>query len=347
MEPSQFQDKLLSWFDRHGRKDLPWQMQKTPYRIWVSEIMLQQTQVATVIPYYNKFIGHFPKIEALAAAPIENVLLHWSGLGYYARARNLHKSARLIVEQGTFPESLDELIKLPGIGRSTAGAILSIALNKPHPILDGNVKRVLSRFKGVTGWPGDHKVANTLWALSAHYTPERRVADYTQAIMDLGATLCTRTKPTCTECPLQSGCFAHIEHKATQLPTPKPSRKQPVKVVYFLCLTDRENRILLEQRPASGIWGGLWSLPEFESIETAKAWCLSRNLAVLSQSSLPAQRHAFSHYHLEYTPLFIRTDNPNNFVMEANPTVWYKPEQIRSLPLAAPIKRLLMQYSRG
>lgn len=343
MEPALFQNKLLSWFDRYGRKDLPWQKQMTPYRVWVSEIMLQQTQVATVIPYYNKFIGSFPDVETLAKAPVESVLQHWAGLGYYARARNLHKSAGLVAEQDAFPDSLEELTQLPGIGRSTAGAILSIAFQKSHPILDGNVKRVLARFEGITGWPGDTQVAKALWAASAYYTPRQRVADYTQAMMDLGATLCTRTKPDCSACPLQSDCFARIKQKTHELPTPKPSRKQPVKQVYFLCLTDRENRTLLEQRPPTGIWGGLWSLPEFDSIESAQAWCSNRNIKIASQRSLPVQRHTFSHFHLDFTPLRARTDNPINFVMEANQAVWYKPEQIEALALAAPIKRLLQQ----
>ena len=343
MESTLFQHKLLSWFDHYGRKDLPWQKYLTPYRVWISEIMLQQTQVATVIPYYNKFISHFPDIESLANAPVDSVLQHWSGLGYYARARNLHKSARLIVEQGKFPETLDELLKLPGIGRSTAGAILSIAFQKSHPILDGNVKRVLARFEGISGWPGDAKVAKALWTASAYYTPEQRVADYTQAMMDLGATLCTRTQPKCSSCPLNSDCFARIEQKTGELPTSKPSRRQPVKQIYFLYLTDRDNRTLLEQRPVSGIWGGLWSLPEFDSVESAQSWCASQQIRTIKQRILPVQRHTFSHYHLDYTPLRMDTDNPINFVMEANQTVWYKPEQIKTLALAAPIKRLLLE----
>lgn len=338
-----FQNKLLTWFDQHGRKDLPWQRQVSPYRVWVSEIMLQQTQVATVIPYYQKFIERFPNVAALAQAPIDTVLQQWSGLGYYARARNLHQSAQLIVKQGGFPDSLDELIKLPGIGRSTAGAILSIAFQKSQPILDGNVKRVLTRFKGISGWPGDARVAKDLWAVSAYYTPRHRPADYTQAIMDLGATLCSRAKPNCPACPLHSDCIARIEQRTDELPSPKPARKQPVKEVYFLYLTDSDNRTLLEQRPSTGLWGGLWSLPECDSIESAQHWCASRNIGILEQKSLPIQRHSFSHFHLHYTPLRIYTVNPNNFVMEADQVVWYKPEQIKTLALAAPIKRLLQQ----
>ncbi|PKM10775.1 MAG: A/G-specific adenine glycosylase [Gammaproteobacteria bacterium HGW-Gammaproteobacteria-3] len=346
MEARHFQQQLLAWFDRHGRKDLPWQNPVTPYRVWISEIMLQQTQVTTVIPYFNRFIERFPEVETLAQAPVDSVLQLWAGLGYYARARNLHKSARLIVEQGFFPDSLEALMALPGIGRSTAGAILSIACRQSQPILDGNVKRVLARYKGLSGWPGESRVSKALWAASTDYTPEQRVADYTQAMMDLGATLCTRTQPKCPACPLASDCVARIEKKTTALPTPKPSRKQAVKQLYFLCLTDRERRTLLELRPATGIWGGLWSLPEFDSIEAIHNWCLSRHIDIKSQTCLPSRRHSFSHFHLDYTPLCINTDNPINFVMEGSRAVWYKPEQIETLALAAPIKRLL-QLTRG
>ena len=342
MEPTTFQNNVLSWFDRYGRKDLPWQNQVTPYRVWVSEIMLQQTQVATVIPYFNQFMKHFPDVGALAEAPIDKVLQLWSGLGYYARARNL-QSAGLIVQLGNFPDDPDTLLKLPGIGRSTAGAILSIAFQKSHPILDGNVKRVLTRFEGISGWPGHSPVARLLWSVSAKYTPRHRIADYTQAIMDLGATLCTRAKPNCAACPLSAGCVARIQQKTAVLPTPKPAREQSVKHIYFLCLTDRSKRTLLERRPASGIWGGLWSLPEFDSIEAIQCWCQTKNVRIIHQNVLPMQRHTFSHYHLDYIPLCIQTDNPINFVMEANQAVWYKPEQIKTLALAAPIKRLLQQ----
>ncbi|GAB4264621.1 MAG: A/G-specific adenine glycosylase [Methylomicrobium sp.] len=341
MTPHDFQSRLLAWFDRHGRKDLPWQNPTTPYRVWISEVMLQQTQVATVIPYFNAFVARFPDIDTLASAPIDDVLQHWAGLGYYARARNLHDSARIIAARGTFPDNFDELVDLPGIGRSTAGAILSIAFKKSHPILDGNVKRVLARFAGIEGWPGSTQTSKKLWDLSATYTPEQRPADYTQAIMDLGATVCTRSKPNCTICPVASACVAHIEGKTHRLPSTKPTRKQPIKQVYFLCAQDTEHRILLQQRPASGIWGGLWSFPEFESIESAKAWCTLRNLDTLAELTLERQRHTFSHYHLDYTPLYVLVDNPTNFVMEDNRELWYKPEQFLSLALAAPIKRLL------
>jgi A/G-specific adenine glycosylase len=341
MSPSAFQHHILAWFDQHGRKDLPWQKNLTPYRVWLSETMLQQTQVATVIPYFNAFIEKFPDIESLANAPVDEVLHLWSGLGYYARARNLHKTAQLIAAQGRFPDTLDELTALPGIGLSTAGAILSIAFNKSHPILDGNVKRVLARFRAVSGWPGNSAVNKELWAISAKLTPIDRVADYTQAMMDLGATVCTRSKPACEACPLNAECLARRENNVSVYPTPKPAKILPVKQITLLLLSDAGKRILLEKRPPTGIWGGLWSLPEFDSITEAHGWCLARNIHIADQQTLATRRHTFSHYHLDYTPLLIQADNPINFVMEANRTVWYKAEQVNKLGLAAPIKQLL------
>ena len=347
MNSSDFQHRILTWFDQKGRKDLPWQQELTPYRVWISETMLQQTQVTTVIPYFNAFMEQFPTLECLAEAPIDEVLHRWSGLGYYARARNLHKTAQLMAEQGYFPEMLDELTALPGIGLSTAGAILSIAFKKSHPILDGNVKRVLARFKAVSGWPGTSQVNKYLWAISTQLTPVERVADYTQAMMDLGATVCTRSKPKCNDCPLESHCLASITKTVSVLPTPKPPKTLPVKQVVFLLLSNNINQTLLEKRPPTGIWGGLWSLPEFDSIESAHAWCLTKNRTVIDTQTLVTQRHTFSHYHLDYTPVLMQTDNLINFVMEADQTVWYNANQINTLGLPAPIKLLLQQHTRG
>lgn len=343
MAPSTFQQYLLAWFDRHGRKDLPWQKDITPYRTWISETMLQQTQVATVIPYFNSFVEKFPNMETLAQASDDEVLHCWSGLGYYARARNLHKTAKLISGQKYFPDTLAELVELPGIGRSTAGAILSIAFNKSHPILDGNVKRVLARFKAVAGWPGENRVNKELWALSAHFTPQTRVAAYTQAIMDLGATICTRSNPACSSCPLATDCQARISGNVLAFPSPKPAKALPVKQLIFLLVRDNRNHILLEKRPPAGIWGGLWSLPEFDSVESANNWCINNGMLIVYQQFLASQRHTFSHYHLDYTPLLVQTDNPVHNVMEANRTAWYKAGQINDLGLPAPIKQLLQQ----
>jgi A/G-specific adenine glycosylase len=343
MSSAAFQKQLLSWFDQHGRKDLPWQKDITPYRVWISETMLQQTQVATVIPYFIRFVERFPDLEVLAQAPVDDVLHFWSGLGYYARARNLHKAARLISERGTFPDTLEELTQLPGIGRSTAGAILSIAFNKSHPILDGNVRRVLARYKAVHGWSGKARVNKELWELSKQLTPLNRVADYTQAIMDLGATLCKRSKPGCGTCPLMSDCQAFIASEVMCYPSAKPAKVSPVKRIVFLILRNDFNQFLLEKRPPAGIWGGLWSLPEFYSIDDALDWCMTHHMPILNQQVMETQRHSFSHYHLDFTPLLIETDNRMNNVMEPNRMLWYKTKQIQDIGLPAPIKLLLQQ----
>ena len=337
-----FQQKILSWFDLNGRKNLPWQLEATPYKTWLSEVMLQQAQVSTVIPYFNRFIQAFPDLASLAEAPLDSVLQHWSGLGYYARARNLHKTAiEIHYNNAGFPDDLDSLMSLPGIGRSTAGAILSIAFNQNHPILDGNVRRVLARYFAISGWTGHAKISNELWKIATRLTPVERCADYTQAMMDLGATLCTRSKPRCDECPIQSGCLARIENKVKLLPTPKPAKALPVKSIVFLIMKDERGLVLLEKRPATGIWGGLWSLPEFESLLSIESYCEQNNISIISMQQQDERRHTFSHYHLDYTPVEVKIENLTNNVMEANQSVWYKVEQIDSLGLATPIKRLL------
>lgn len=344
LPPAHFQSLLLEWFDQHGRTQLPWQQDISAYRVWVSEIMLQQTQVASVIGYFNAFIARFPDLLSLADADLDSVLQYWAGLGYYARARNLHRTARIIVANGgEFPQSLAELTALPGIGRSTAGAILSIAFGQQQPILDGNVKRVLARFHAINGWPGDNKIASQLWQISETYTPSTRSGAYTQAMMDLGATLCTRTKPRCSSCPLASGCLALQQELVDQLPTPRPRKILPSKNSYMLILQDDSNRILLQRRPPTGIWGGLWSLPEFTDLQQLQDWCVQRGFSIMAQRTLPSRQHSFSHYHLDYTPLLARSQNPSNFVMEANQLVWYKAGDIEQLGLPAPIKRLLQQ----
>lgn len=344
MPPEQFQALLLNWFDQHGRTHLPWQQQISAYRVWISEIMLQQTQVGSVISYFNTFIARFPDLLTLADAELDSVLQHWAGLGYYARARNLHRTARIIVENGgEFPQSLDRLIALPGIGRSTAGAILSIAFGQQQPILDGNVKRVLSRFHAVHGWPGDNKVAARLWQLSEDYTPTSRTAAYTQAIMDLGATLCSRSRPQCSRCPLATGCQALQQNLVERLPTPRPRKTLPIKSSYMLILHDHAGRMLLERRPPTGIWGGLWSLPEFADLQQLHSWCQQRDYRIDPPKILPSRQHSFSHYQLDYTPVLVATENPNNIVMEAGQLVWYKARDIEQLGLPTPIKRLLQQ----
>lgn len=264
--PDRFARNLLHWYDKHGRHDLPWHHNRNAYRVWVSEIMLQQTQVTTVIPYFEAFMARFPDVRALASAPEDDVLSHWSGLGYYARARNLHKAAKQVVMEfgGEFPADQETLESLTGIGRSTAAAILAQAFGKRATILDGNVKRVLARYHAVPGWPGQSAVLNKLWEHAENHTPEERVKDYTQAIMDLGAMVCTRNKPECKTCPVNDGCQAYNRDEVQRYPGPKPRKEKPEKTTWMLILEDTKGRILLERRPPTGIWGGLWSLPELD-----------------------------------------------------------------------------------
>ncbi|MCK5354067.1 MAG: A/G-specific adenine glycosylase [Methyloprofundus sp.] len=340
MTPLTFSQNLLTWFDQSGRKDLPWQHPATAYRVWISEIMLQQTQVVTVIPYFNKFIQQYPDVKSLANAPLDEVLSLWAGLGYYARARNLHKAAGMIDKAGHFPDSLESLVDLPGIGRSTAGAILSIAFQQSQPILDGNVRRVLARFKAVEGWTGGTAVNKHLWEISELYTPKTRVADYTQAIMDLGATLCTRSKPKCIECPLQADCLALQQQRVAELPTPKPRKQIPGKQSVFLIAINKDKQLLLEKRAPTGIWGGLWSVPEFTSQEELDAWLQIKAMTVINKKILKTRRHTFSHYHLDFQPIVINMDNLINNVMEAEKGLWYKHHQTENIALPAPIKQL-------
>ena len=340
VQTEEFQAAVLTWFDREGRKNLPWQTEPSPYRVWVSEIMLQQTQVATVIPYFLRFMRRFPGLRALAEAPQDDVLGYWAGLGYYARARNLHKAAQTVMLEyaGELPANVDGLSGLPGIGRSTAGAILSLGLGIRAPILDGNVKRVLSRYAAVEGWPGDPKTARGLWALSEKLTPQTRIADYTQAMMDLGATLCTRGAPECPRCPVQPGCLAFRFAITAELPTPRPKKDIPIRHCWMLVLRDGEGGVFLEKRPPTGIWGGLWSFPQFETQAELEAWCNGRGLASRLEA-LPQRRHTFSHFHLDYTPLLGQASRPMR-VGEAS-CGWVKPGSDYGLP--APVRRLLLE----
>ena len=336
---------LLDWFDQYGRKHLPWQQNPTPYRVWVSEIMLQQTQVATVIPYYQRFMQRFPDVEALAAAPIDEVLHLWTGLGYYARARNLHKAAQQVVQQhgGVFPRSVEELCALPGIGRSTAGAILALGWRQRAVILDGNVKRVLTRVHCIDGWPDQPRVQKTLWELADRHTPDIRCADYTQAIMDLGATLCSRSKPACGLCPLQALCEAHRQHRTDEFPGRKPARELPVKQTFMLMYYDQSRcRVLLEKRPPQGIWGGLWSFPETSDLaQHVPDLTLSGLLDVRSPQQWDTLRHTFSHFHLDITPVLLPLTANDVGVMEAERFHWYSLQQPSAVGLCAPVKKLL------
>ena len=346
-----FAAAVLAWFANHGRKNLPWQKHVTPYRVWVSEIMLQQTQVTTVVGYYERFIQRFiqrfPTLQALADAPLDDVLHHWSGLGYYARARNLHKTASLVCATAskTLPEDIEELTALPGIGRSTAGAILTLANGQRHAILDGNVKRVLSRYHAVEGWAGRAAVSKQLWHLAQTHTPDVEVASYTQAMMDLGATVCKRTRPACDRCPLSVGCKALALGTPTNFPTPKPKSEKPSKTTIFLIVMNADNHVLLQRRPPSGIWGGLWSFPECAPDEQpCEALACALNLQASVQVRLEAIYHGFTHFQLTISPVVLRLDETASQVCVAlgdKRSIWYDIDNPPSIGLAAPVASLL------
>ena len=308
--------------------------------------MLQQTQVTTVVPYYHRFMNSFPDVHALAAASIDDVMHHWSGLGYYARARNLHKAARKIRDkyEGNFPQAFDDVLALPGIGRSTAGAILALSRGERHAILDGNVKRVLSRHFAVSGWPGKSSVAKELWELAAANTPGEQVAAYTQAIMDLGATVCTRTKPSCHVCPLETTCVAHTKGIELEYPGRRERKEKPRKSTHML-LVQHGNAVYLQRRPAVGIWGGLYSLPEIGSLDALGGWC-ERNLttAPVCVEQRNVLRHSFSHYDLDIHPVVVRVDEVADSVNDGDDSIWYEPDSSASIGLAAPVAQLIREH---
>lgn len=343
-EPRDFAERLCGWYHEHGRKQLPWQQNRTAYRVWVSEVMLQQTQVATVIPYYRRFMAQFPEIEALAAAPLDEVLYLWTGLGYYARARNLHDCAKVLVERhgGEFPKGIEAVNALPGVGRSTAGAILALSRGERHPILDGNAKRAYARVFGIDGDPSSASVLAALWAAAEACTPHTDVAAYTQAIMDLGATLCTRTRPACTLCPMQERCVAAREGRQIDLPGVKRPRARASREAVLLIAetgADASLAVLLERRPSAGIWGGLWSPPQFESESAALEWC-RRELGVLeSTQSLPPIEHGFTHFDLRLNPLRVRCTPPLS-VRDVDDRLWYALRTPPKVGLPRPIHQL-------
>ncbi|HZV99468.1 MAG TPA: A/G-specific adenine glycosylase [Methylophilaceae bacterium] len=342
-----FAERLVAWQKVHGRHDLPWQNTRDPYAIWVSEIMLQQTQVSAVIGYYQRFMRRFPTIAALAAAEQEEVMQHWSGLGYYSRARNLHAAAQRIMDEhdGHFPQNFDAVQNLPGIGRSTAAAIVSFAFDQRQPILDGNVKRVLARHYLIEGWPGLPKVEKQLWALVEELLPATEMVAYTQGVMDLGATLCTRAKPQCSLCPLQQTCQAYALGKWQQLPTSKPRKVSPEKHTVMLLLL-RGNEVLLEKRPPRGIWGGLWSLPESAGEDNPEAVAEQRyGLLAETLPPLPTLSHAFTHFRLHIKPQPMRVAAIKPEAREAG-MVWLLLDDAIGAALPTPVRKLLLQIKR-
>ncbi|MDD9799040.1 MAG: A/G-specific adenine glycosylase [Gammaproteobacteria bacterium] len=343
-----FARRLLRWQPRHGRNDLPWQKSRDAYPVWLAEIMLQQTRVAAVVPYYERFVRRFPDVQTLAAARRDEVMHHWAGLGYYARARNLHRAAQVVAARGGFPGSLAEMQKLPGIGRSTAAAVLALTLNRPHAILDGNARRVLCRFYKVRGpraGPGAAQTERLLWRIAGRNTPRRRAARYTQAIMDLGATVCVRGAPFCERCPVAPRCRARRHGVAAQLPAAAKRKPLPVKAVRMIFVRDERGRILLERRPAPGIWGGLWTPPQCAMEEDCPAALEKRfGIKIKTEPAGEVLRHGFTHYILEITPVPARVAGFTGKVMERPPVAWYEPAGPQRLGLAAPVKKLLGVY---
>ena len=343
-----FSQQILSWYDKQGRKHFPWQQNKTPYRVWISEIMLQQTQVTTVIPYYQRFMASFPTIIDLANADEDTVLHHWTGLGYYARARNLHKTAKIIRDeyQGEFPENIDDVIALAGIGRSTAGAILSLALKKHHPILDGNVKRVLARFYTIDGYNGQSKFEKALWPIAEQLTPANGVEKYNQAMMDIGATVCTRTKPLCEQCPIQENCFANAGNVQANYPQKKPKKTTPVKST-IMVIARLGNKVLMEKRPPAGIWGGLWCFFEVADHSKIVPLLATKHLTISKTTSLESFRHTFSHFHLDITPVLVDCQQSlSKEIHDVKQQKWYDLTTEASVGLAASTSKLIEQVQQ-
>jgi A/G-specific adenine glycosylase len=341
-----FAASLLKWFDHSGRHDLPWQHPREPYRVWVSEIMLQQTQVRVAIPFFERFMVAFPTLPLLAAAPLDDVLAQWSGLGYYARARNLHAAARRCVELhgGALPRDVEALVALPGIGRSTAAAILAQAWGERFAILDGNVKRVLARYHGISGWPGLPAVEKQLWALAERHLPAGRMPDYTQAQMDFGATLCTRRNPACALCVLQDSCVARLEDRVHELPTARPGKALPERTAVVILAENPEGEVLLQRRPPVGIWASLWSLPEAPDPDAARAWFERHLHGDFEQAqAIKAIRHAFSHYRLQMHPLYWSNVAPRAAVRDNDDLRWIARTDLAKLGLPAPIRTLLLR----
>ncbi len=340
-----FARRLIKWQQQFGRHDLPWQHNPTAYRVWISEIMLQQTQVMTVIPYYQRFMRELPSLKKLAEAPLDQVLQLWSGLGYYSRARNLHKTAKMVQAdfKGRFPKDTESLMTLPGIGKSTAGAIASFAFNQPTVICDGNVKRVLARTHAIEGWYGKSDVLKHYWQIAESLTPTSNTQTYNQGMMDLGATICTRSKPSCCECPLSKNCMAYQTDSIKNYPTPKAkSKSKRIEQLHFLLLINQDSDILLYRRPNHGIWGGLWSLPECKLDHDIATLCQQEiGCKVKSINHMTARSHQFSHYQLDLFPVIVTTSNTK---IDLEPHIWYNFDQ--SLPggIAAPIQRILQEY---
>ena len=333
-----FAVRVIAWQRTQGRHDLPWQNTRDPYRIWLSEIMLQQTQVSAVIPYYARFLARFPDVASLAAADEDEVLRHWAGLGYYARARNLHRAAQAIAARGAFPTTHASVAELPGVGRSTASAICAFAYGARHAILDGNVKRVLARHFGVEGFPGTRKVELALWALSERLLPPRDLEAYTQGLMDLGASLCARSKPRCAACPLRETCVAHRERRTHELPSPRPAKVLPQRETTMAVLW-RDGEAMLEKRPAPGIWGGLWAFPEIDGARVDEECATRFGVRVQRTQSLAPIEHGFTHFKLRIHPVLVSVDGGHT--AEAPGRLWLTLQDAVGAAVPVPVKKIL------
>ena len=345
MNTANFSARIVAWQRQHGRHDLPWQGTRDPYRIWLSEIMLQQTQVTTVIPFYRRFLDRFPDIATLACAPQDDVLAHWSGLGYYTRARNLHRAAEIVVERhgGNFPRDFDEILALPGIGRSTAAAISTFAFAERRAILDGNVKRVFARHFGIGGYPGAATVESALWQRAEALLPDNDSESYIQGLMDLGATVCARSRPACGLCPLADTCVARATNRTVELPQRKPRRVLPRRETVMLIIRDC-GEVLLKKRPPTGVWGGLWSFPEMPVGLGVEEFCRqSLALRVAVDSPLPLLSHGFTHFLLDITPQPVRVVSRAPRVAEAG-ELWMHPDDALQAAIPTPVRKLLVMH---
>lgn len=350
MKGATFAQRVVDWASVHGRHNLPWQTDRSPYRVWVSEVMLQQTQVTTVIPYFERFMARFPNVTALGTANVDEVLHLWSGLGYYSRARNLHAAGQRVVDRfgGHFPTDFDDIQSLPGVGRSTAGAIASMALGQCQPILDGNVKRVLARHEAIEGWPGQSAILNQLWAVAESYMPSENAGPYAQGMMDLGATLCTRRNPTCLDCPVMEDCKARAQGEPERFPSPRPKKERPLRHSGFVVLRDSEGKVLLKRRPPTGVWASLWSFPEALDESAIETLLASHGLKpAASITRLDDIEHGFTHFQLHITVWLVDVSASTQAlgVADDNDLMWMHPNTPAEVGLAAPVGKLLTRLA--
>ena len=347
MKDATFAARVIAWQKRHGRHELPWQNTRDPYRIWLSEIMLQQTQVGTVIPYYVRFLEKFPTLRDLARASEDEVLALWSGLGYYSRGRNLLRAARIVAEQfgGAFPKAMDDILALPGIGQSTAAAISAFAFGERQAILDGNVKRVFARHFGVAGFPGEKKIEAKLWSVANAALPKKNIEAYTQGLMDLGATVCLRARPLCLSCPVEEHCVAKRDGRIQELPTPRPKKAVPEKSTTMLIIA-HAGEVLLEKRPPTGVWAGMWCFPEVVNGASPRDVCRERyGLETKSLKPWSVLQHGFTHFKLSITPQPIVVQKKLPRASEPS-FMWLSIDDALKAAIPKPVRELLIKLDQ-